>query len=88
MKQWQWFVYIVECLDRSYYIGITWHMPNRMEQHASSFASDYMKKHGFKRLVYYEEYEHIEDARKRERQLKGWSRKKKEKLINRIWKKL
>lgn len=88
MQQWKWFVYIVECLDNSYYVGMTWNIGERMEQHLSKYGSAYTRKHGFKRLAYYEEHESLEDARKRERQLKGWTRKKKENFLKRIWRKL
>jgi len=86
MKQWKWYVYIIECLDKTYYTGMTWSISIRMEQHGSGIGSQYTQKHGFKRLAYFEEYEEIEDARKREIQLKNWSQEKKKKLITGEWK--
>jgi len=59
-----------------------------MDQHISKLGSKYTAKHGFNKLVYFEEYEDINDARKREKQLKDWSQSKKRKLIDRVWKKL
>ncbi|MGI5827469.1 MAG: GIY-YIG nuclease family protein [Patescibacteria group bacterium] len=86
MSDWKWFVYIIECLDRTFYTGCTWCISNRMEQHVSGQGSEYTRKHGFKKLVYFEEYTNLERARKRERQIKDWSRKKKMKLISGEWK--
>lgn len=86
MKQWKWYVYIIECKDGTYYTGLTWNVANRIEQHISGLGSKYTAKHGFKKLVYYEEHEDLEVARKRERQIKDWSQEKKRKLISGEWK--
>jgi putative endonuclease len=87
-KKWKWFVYIIECTDKSYYVGMTWKPEIRLEQHLSKFGSKYTAKHGVKKLAYLEEYENLEEARLREKQLKGWTRIKKEKLISGKWGKL
>ena len=58
-----------------------------MEQHISGTGSKYTGKHGYKRLVYYEEHDNLEVARKREIQIKDWNVNKKMNLINGIWKK-
>lgn len=87
MSKWKWYVYIIECLDKTYYTGCTWKIPNRMDQHASRLGSMYTQKHGFKKLGYYEEWNNLLDARKREKQLKDWSQKKKKNLISGKWKK-
>lgn len=80
-KKWKWYVYIIQCLDNTYYTGMTWSMPLRVEQHSTSLGSEYTKKHGFKKVVYYEEHEDFELARSRERQIKGWSQRKKEEIL-------
>lgn len=87
MTQWYWYVYIIECNDGTYYTGCTWNVVNRLEQHITKFGSKYTAKHGVKRLVYYEEFDNLEDARKREKQIKDWNQKKKKKLILGVWKK-
>lgn len=79
-KQWKWFVYIIECTDNLYYTGMTWNVKNRMTQHQSGKGGWFTGKHGFKRLCYFEEFTDIYEARKREKQLKDFSRKKKETL--------
>ncbi len=86
-NQWKWYVYIIECLDGTYYTGLTWNISNRVEQHISRLGSKYTAKHGFKRLVYLEEHTDLTVARRRERQIKDWSQAKKKKLINGEWKK-
>jgi len=87
MKKWKWYVYIIECKDGTYYTGCSWNISNRMDQHISRQGSRYTEKHGFKELVYYEEHNNLEDARKREKQIKDWSQQKKRKLILGEWKK-
>ncbi len=82
MKQWKWYVYIVECSDGFYYTGLTWNLDERMEQHKSGKGSKFTGKHGFKQLVYFEELHDLIEARNREHQVKDFSRKKKEALFN------
>jgi putative endonuclease len=84
-KKWKWYVYIIECLDGTYYTGMTWSIEIRTLQHEAKVGSRYTKKHGFKRLAYYEEHDDIERAQYRERQIKAWSQKKKKMLIEGKW---
>lgn len=83
--KWKWFVYIIECLDGSYYTGKTWKPELRYEQHLSGLGSKYTAGHGIKRLAYMEEHDSFESASLREKQIQGWTRKKKENLIKRVW---
>ncbi len=87
-KTWKWYVYIIECLDESFYIGLTWKPELRIDQHISGLGGRYTAKHGFRKLVYLEEYTNLDEARLREKQLKGWTREKKLKLIKGEWRKL
>lgn len=80
METWHWYVYIIECQDGLYYTGMTWNINQRLEQHKSGKGSRFTAKHGFKELKYLEEFTDIEEARRRETQLKDFSRKKKEVL--------
>lgn len=84
-SQWKWYVYIIECRDRTYYTGMTWKPDLRWTQHISGLGSKYTSKHGVEKLVYLEEYEDLQAARRRERQIKAWSQTKKRKLINGEW---
>ena len=85
MDLWKWYVYILKCFDKSYYTGMTWSPDTRWTQHLSGLGARYTAKHKPKDVVYLEEYENLEEARLRERQIKGWTRVKKEKLINGQW---
>lgn len=84
-SQWHWYLYIIECLDGFYYTGITWKSDLRWQQHLLGLGSKFTSKHKVKKLVYLEEYDNLEEARRREQQIKGWTRNKKEKLINGEW---
>lgn len=75
------YVYILKCGDGSYYIGSTRNIENRFWQHQIGKGSEYTKKRLPVVLVYLEQYERIDDAFNREKQLQGWSRKKKEALV-------
>ncbi|HOX41457.1 MAG TPA: GIY-YIG nuclease family protein [bacterium] len=82
MASWHWFVYIIECIDGLYYTGMTCDLDKRLEQHRVGKGSNFTTKHGFKKLKYFEEFTDINEARRRENQLKDFSRKKKEALWN------
>lgn len=84
-ENWKWYVYIIECEDGTYYTGMTWKPGLRYDQHISGLGCKYTAKHGVKRIAYIEEHENLELARKRERQIKDWSREKKERLIKGVW---
>lgn len=84
-KTWKWYVYILKCKDGSYYTGLTWNLGLRFQQHVSGEGSRYTSEKGVERLAYAEEHDDFSVARYREQQIKDWSRRKKEKLINREW---
>jgi putative endonuclease len=76
------FMYILKCSDDSYYTGSTKHLYERLEQHQAGEGANHTKKYLPVELVYWEEYDRIDTAFYREKQVQGWSRKKKEALIN------
>jgi putative endonuclease len=82
---WKWYVYIIECKNDTYYTGMTYKPDRRWIQHLSGIGSKYTSKYGVKELVYLEEYDDLEQARRREKQIKDWSQKKKHKLISGEW---
>lgn len=82
-----WFVYIVQCFDKSYYVGITNHLQKRIVLHNTGKGSIYLQSKLPVKLLYHEPWENKSRARKREIQIKGWTRIKKEKLINGLLKK-
>ncbi len=76
-----WFVYMLRCSDGSYYVGVASDVAHRVQQHNAGHAVAYTKERRPVELVYTEECGSYLSARRRERQLKGWSRQKKERLI-------
>ena len=81
-------MYILECSNGAYYTGSTNNIELRMQQHQSGNGANFTKKHLPVHLVYSEEFERVQDAFYREKQIQGWSRKKKEALINGFLEKL
>jgi putative endonuclease len=75
------YMYILECADGSYYVGSTKYLELRLLQHQSGEGANHTKKRLPVKLVYFEEFDRIDEAFYREKQVQGWSRKKKEALI-------
>ncbi|MEK9156897.1 MAG: GIY-YIG nuclease family protein [Patescibacteria group bacterium] len=84
----QFYLYILECADGSYYVGSTNNVDERLKRHNAGEAAEWTKNRCPVRVVYQEEYESLLKVRRREQQIKGWTRLKKENLISGIWKKL
>lgn len=82
------YVYILECSDGSYYTGSTIDLAKRFDQHQSGLGANHTKKRLPVRLVFAEEFTAIEEAFKRGKQIQGWSREKKEALIEKEYEKL
>ena len=74
-------VYIIQCKDKSFYTGSTSNLQTRIYQHENNLVSCYTRNKQPLSLVFQQEFESIEDAIKAERQIKGWTRKKKIALI-------
>lgn len=77
------YVYILKCADGSYYTGSTKNLEQRLWQHQNGQGSNHTRKHLPVTLMFAEYFERIDDAFAREKQIQGWSRKKKEALIHR-----
>jgi len=77
-----WFVYILRCTEGSYYVGVATDLKGRVKEHNAGQGSAFTQKRRPVKLVYTEEHENYASARRREAQLKGWRREKKEWLIN------
>jgi predicted GIY-YIG superfamily endonuclease len=75
-----WFVYILRCADSSFYIGETNDVGRRLAKHREG-GSTYTADRRPVSLVYTEQHERRGDCLKRERQLKRWTRAKKEALV-------
>jgi len=77
------YVYILQCADGSYYIGITSDQERRLNEHNEGIDPNcytYIRRPV--ELKYFEHFTEVMQAIAREKQLKGWSRKKKEALMN------
>ena len=75
------YMYILECADGSYYTGSTTDLELRLQQHQSGEGANHTRKRLPVRLVYYEKFDRVDDAFYREKQVQGWSRKKKQALM-------
>jgi putative endonuclease len=75
------FVYILLCANGKYYTGSTKNLERRIAEHESGEGANFTKKHLPVKLLYFEEYDRIDIAFYREKQIQGWSRAKKEALI-------
>ena len=75
-------LYILECVDGSYYVGSTKDLERRVLQHQEGLGAKYTSRRLPVNLVYFEEYERVDDAFYREKQVQGWRRAKREALIN------
>ena len=84
------FVYICTNKNKStLYIGVTSDLQRRIAEHNEGLGSKFTQKYSIKHLIYYEKFDNITEAIQREKQLKRWSRSKKESLIvtlNQEWK--
>lgn len=75
------FMYILECSDGTFYVGSTWSITNRLKEHEQGDGSHYTSKRLPVKLVYTEEFERIDEAFKREKQVQNWGSAKKKALV-------
>jgi predicted GIY-YIG superfamily endonuclease len=75
-------VYILRCSDGSYYVGCTTSLDEGIAQHQEGLFPGYTAARKPVELLWCEEFSDIWQAIEAERQLKGWSRKKKEALMD------
>jgi putative endonuclease len=77
------YFYILGCADGHYYVGSTTNLDARVAEHRAGEGGDYTARRLPVAVVYSEEFKTLHDAFLVERQVKGWSRQKKEALIRR-----
>ncbi len=78
----QYYVYILTNFSNTtLYIGVTNNLERRLYEHKYEFADSFTKKYHCHRLLYFEVSNSVEAAIEREKQLKRWSRIKKDNLI-------
>jgi putative endonuclease len=84
MKNNQWFVYILECVDKSLYTGYSSNVNERFLIHCAGKGAKYTRSHKPRKIIYIEEHKTKIEAMKRERQIKKWSRKEKLDFIKKV----
>ena len=77
----EYYIYIVGSSSGTLYIGVTSDIQRRMFEHKKGLYAGFTKKYKCNKLLYYEFFNDIEEAIRREKVTKGWKRFKKENLI-------
>ena len=75
------YVYILSAPNGTLYVGVASDLIRRIYEHRNGLVPGFTKKYGIKRLVYFEQYEDIQTAIQREKNIKHWSRTWKVRLI-------
>ena len=79
------FIYILTNKNKTVlYVGVTSDLQRRLSEHKEGIGSKFTKQYNIHYLVYYEVFDDISNAIEREKQIKRWSRIKKERLIERV----
>jgi len=87
----QYYIYIMTNNSRTLYTGVTGDLVRRVYEHKNKLVGGFTRKYNITRLVYYEITTDVHAAIEREKQIKGWLRKKKIALVeaaNPEWKDL
>ena len=75
-------VYIMTNRSKTLYTGITNNLERRVFEHKSKLLSGFTRRYRISKLIYFEEFSDVRSAIMREKEIKGWVRAKKNKLIN------
>ena len=75
------FTYLARCADQTLYTGSCTNIKNREIKHNKGEGAKYTKQRRPIKIIYFEKFETLLEARQRKKQLKGWTRVKKENLI-------
>jgi putative endonuclease len=84
MKRNRYYVYIMTNDSDTLYIGVTNYIMRRVYEHKQKIVEGFTSKYNVTQLVYYEETNDIQAAIAREKQLKGWLRRRKITLIRSV----
>jgi len=80
----QYYVYIISSKSRRLYTGVTDNLERRVYEHKNKLLPGFSKRYNISRLVYYETCTDVRAAIAREKQIKGWLRRKKIDLIESV----
>lgn len=75
------YVYILSNESGLLYTGVTNDLERRVYEHKAKLIKGFTQKYGIARLLYFEEFDNINEARDAEKRIKGWTRKRKLDLI-------
>ena len=70
------YMYMLHCADGSLYVGSTRNLEHRIAQHNEGEGSEYTRTRLPVRLLYFEQFDRVDDAYRREKQVQGWGRAK------------
>ncbi len=82
-REHRYFVYIVSSKSRRIYTGVTNDLFRRVLQHKRGEIEGFTQQYNINRLVYYEEFQYVGNAIRREKAIKGWLRARKVALVER-----
>jgi len=80
----QYYIYIMTNKSKTLYIGVTDNLERRVYEHKNKLIEGFTKKYNITKLVYYEMTNDVLSAIEREKQIKGWLRRKKIALIEAV----
>jgi putative endonuclease len=78
--------YIILTSNKKYYVGHTNNLDDRFKRHLNGSGPKFTAQNKPIKVVWFQNFNTEMDAVRREKQLKGWTREKKEKLIDGVWK--
>ncbi|MCK5028277.1 MAG: GIY-YIG nuclease family protein [Bacteroidales bacterium] len=85
MWNYNFYVYVItNKINSVLYIGVTNNLERRIFEHKNKSVPGFTQKYNIDKLIHFEHYDNINDAIRREKQLKKWNRKWKEELINKV----
>jgi putative endonuclease len=84
MEKTYWVYILASAQGGTLYIGVTNDLVRRIYEHRMGLAEGFTKKYEIHRLVYFEQYDDVENAIRREKRLKKWNRAWKNRLIEEV----
>ena len=84
MSRDRYYVYIMTNTSRTLYTGVTNNIERRVYEHKNKLIPGFTTRYNITMLVYFEETRDVQSALAREKEIKGWRRKKKTQLIGSI----
>jgi putative endonuclease len=83
-QEYSFFVYILSSRSRNLYVGMTNNLRLRVVQHRQQRFGTHTAHYNIHRLVYFERFQYVNSAIRRENELKSWTREKKVTLIEKV----